>query len=96
MPNYWVVGANWEGEDQTDRFCKTGFGELGYSDLQKSRMAAFRDKMVAGDSKDKKIYVNWVLINLSRYVPSKGCFSAIRKSFTVENNFEWLGLVFRL
>lgn len=32
VPVFWFVGANWSGEDQTDRFLKEGIWENGYED----------------------------------------------------------------
>ncbi len=46
---YWVVGANWSGEDQARAFYRRGYWELGWSDEQQPQMASLRDQMKAGD-----------------------------------------------
>ncbi|PEN11434.1 hypothetical protein CRI94_15475 [Longibacter salinarum] len=47
--NYWLVGANWSGDDKSDAFYRRGYWEVGYSDEQKPAFAAKRDQMKAGD-----------------------------------------------
>ena len=46
---YWVVGANWEGDDQADAFFRRGYWELGYSDQQQPEMGRQRDAIKIGD-----------------------------------------------
>jgi hypothetical protein len=43
---------------------------------------------------EKRIYVDWVVPNLSRHVPSKGLFAAIHEPFLKED--DWIRLVFQL
>ncbi|PAP82357.1 hypothetical protein B1759_00990 [Rubrivirga sp. SAORIC476] len=46
---YWLVGANWSGDDQAEAFYRRGYWEIGYSDSEKPNFAARRDRMEAGD-----------------------------------------------
>jgi hypothetical protein len=46
---YWVVGANWEGDDQAEAFFKRGYWVLGWSDKDQPGKAAQRQKMKPGD-----------------------------------------------
>ena len=46
---YWVVGANWEGDDQAGAFFSRGYWVLGWSDKQQPGMAALRNEMKSGD-----------------------------------------------
>lgn len=52
MPNYWVVGAMWEGghEDQMDSFLRRGYWELGWKepDAPEAQITR-RDQIQAGD-----------------------------------------------
>jgi len=48
-PNYWLVGASWDGEDLTAKFTKNYYWEMGYHDTAKPDFAALRDRMRAGD-----------------------------------------------
>ncbi len=43
--NYWLVGANWSGEDQQNDFYTRGYWEMGYSDVDKPNFAAKRDSI---------------------------------------------------
>ncbi len=121
-PRYWLVGAYWEGDDQSDAFFRRGYWELGWSDEQQPGMAQQRDSIRAGDriavksmlgqgspniairglgivkevGEDKRVYINWLVTDLNRIVPSGGCYKAIHGPYTVEENTEWLGEVFRL
>ena len=47
--NYWVVGANWEGDDQAAAFFSRGYWVLGWSDKDQPGMAAQRQQMKRGD-----------------------------------------------
>jgi hypothetical protein len=47
--NYWLVGANWGGDDKSDAFYRRGYWEVGYSDEQKPAFAAKRDQMKPDD-----------------------------------------------
>jgi hypothetical protein len=49
MSNYWLVGANWEGDDQAASFYRRGYWELGWDDLQQPGMASARDSIRPGD-----------------------------------------------
>jgi hypothetical protein len=50
MPNYWVVGAMFEGhDDQYDIFIRDGYWFLGWSDQQQPAQAALRDQIKPGD-----------------------------------------------
>ena len=51
-------------------------------------------KEVDGD--DGRVYVRWVLKGLNREVPSKGCYGTIHGPYTVNDNSEWLGKMFRI
>jgi hypothetical protein len=44
-PNYWLVGANWGGDDQAEAFYRRGYWELGWSDEQQPGMAHRRNGM---------------------------------------------------
>lgn len=47
--NYWLVGANWSGDDQAEAFYRRGYWEIGYSDEEKPEFAAKRDRIEPGD-----------------------------------------------
>lgn len=48
-PNYWLVGANWSGDDQADAFYRRGYWQLGWDDSQQPDMAQARDAIRPGD-----------------------------------------------
>ncbi|MGD9728655.1 MAG: hypothetical protein AB7G68_20850 [Nitrospiraceae bacterium] len=48
-PQYWLVGANWEGDDHAEAFFRRGYWELGYSDQQQPDMGRQRDSIMVGD-----------------------------------------------
>ena len=47
--NYWLVGANWGGDDQADAFYRRGYWELGWDDSSQPGMAQARDTIRPGD-----------------------------------------------
>ena len=50
MPNYWVVGAMWGGQDdQSEAFVRRGYWFLGWSDAKQPGQAALRDQIRPGD-----------------------------------------------
>ena len=48
------------------------------------------------DGEEGRVYVDWKLKGMKRVVPSKGCYGTIHGPFTVENDSEWIGKVFRI
>lgn len=50
MPNYWVVGAMWYGQDdQSEIFIRRGYWFLGWSHAEQPTQAALRDQIQPGD-----------------------------------------------
>jgi len=50
MPNYWIVGAMWGGQDdQSEIFIRRGYWFLGWSDAEKPTQTALRDQIQPGD-----------------------------------------------
>lgn len=49
QPQYWVVGANWSGEDQAEPFYRRGYWEIGYSDADQPLFAERRNSMRPND-----------------------------------------------
>jgi hypothetical protein len=50
MPNYWLVGAMWGGqEDQYNDFIERGYWELGWDDSDKPKMTEKRTNIEIGD-----------------------------------------------
>jgi len=47
--NYWIVGANWKGVDQSERFYLRGYWEMGYADEDQPEQAERRNQIKAGD-----------------------------------------------
>ena len=47
--NYWLVGANWGGDDQADAFFRRGYWELGWDDSDQPSMAQKRDNIKPND-----------------------------------------------
>lgn len=47
--NYWLVGANWSGDDQAEVFFRRGYWEMGYEDEDSPTQANRRDKVKVGD-----------------------------------------------
>ena len=121
-PNYWLVGANWSGNDQADAFYRRGYWELGWADAQQPTMAQARDSMHAGDRiaikamrgkgaktitikalgvvkevADKRVYINWLVKDINRTVPAKGCFASIHGPYALSGKDEnWVREVFCL
>lgn len=46
---YWLVGANWEGDDKYGTFIDRGYWEMGYYDKDKPEYAELRSQMQEGD-----------------------------------------------
>ena len=50
MPNYWVVGAMWGGQDdQSEIFIRRGYWFLGWSEAEQPAQVALRDQIQPGD-----------------------------------------------
>ena len=50
MPNYWVVGAIFDGNaDQSEKFIRRGYWFLGWSDNDQPEQAKLRDQIKKGD-----------------------------------------------
>jgi hypothetical protein len=50
MPNYWVVGAMWGGQDdQSEKFIRRGYWFLGWSDQEQPAQARLRDQIKQDD-----------------------------------------------
>ncbi len=49
IKNYWLVGANWAGENQADMFYRRGYWEMGYDDDEKPILTKRRNKIKIGD-----------------------------------------------
>lgn len=119
---YWLVGANWDGDDKAEVFYRRGYWELGWSDRRQPKMAFQRDSMQPSDrialksmcgygsqniiikalgivkevGEDKRVYVKWIMTNLERKIPSRGCYKAIHGPYFVNNDEKWLGKIFLL
>ena len=48
-PNYWLVGTNWAGVDQTEPFVRRGYWEMGYEDDEKPLLTKRRNQIRIGD-----------------------------------------------
>ncbi len=48
-PNYWLVGTNWAGVDQTEPFVRRGYWEMGYEDDEQPDFAKKRNQIKIGD-----------------------------------------------
>lgn len=118
--NYWLVGANWSGDDQADVFFRRGYWELGWDDSEQPSMAQKRDnikpnyriavKSMRGKGSstitiralgivkevgtDKRVYINWLIMDMDREVPSKGGFGSIHGPYTINTDTEWIREVF--
>jgi len=46
------------------------------------------------DSSDKRVYVDWILRDMKRIVPSKGCYKSIHGPFSPDD--AWTNEVFRI
>jgi hypothetical protein len=46
---YWLVGANWGGDDKAESFFRRGYWELGWDDNDQPNMAKLRDSISVGD-----------------------------------------------
>lgn len=107
-PRYWLVGANWEGDDHADAFFRRGYWELGWSDQAQPAMAQQRDSMREGDRiavkamcgrgatsitikgigivkevADMRVYIDWLVTDLSRQVRARGCFAAVHGPYSL-------------
>jgi len=120
--HYWLVGANWDGNDQADAFFRRGYWELGWDDLEQPKMAQQRDSMSPGgrvaiksmrgkgaktitikglgvvkEVADKRVYINWLIKNMDREAPVRGCLAAIHGPYDVSgDDSEWVREVFCL
>ena len=47
--NYWLLGANWEGEELKETFFRRGYWEMGYEDIDKPQFADKRDRIKEND-----------------------------------------------
>ena len=120
--NYWLVGANWSGDDQAEAFYRRGYWELGWDDDRQPSMAHARDSIQAGDRigikamrgkgaktitikalgvvkevADKRVYINWLVTDMSRVVPAKGCFASIHGPYSRSGkDADWVKEVFCL
>ena len=47
--NYWLVGANWAGEDKAEAFYLRGYWEMGYDDEDQPHQAKRRNQVKIGD-----------------------------------------------
>jgi hypothetical protein len=47
--NYWLVGANWAGDNQAETFFLRGYWEMGYGDEDAPQQANLRDKIKIDD-----------------------------------------------
>lgn len=48
------------------------------------------------DGEDGRVYVAWKRKGMRRKVPSKGCYGTIHGPYSLKNEREWIGDVFRL
>jgi hypothetical protein len=120
--SYWLVGANWSGDDQADAFFRRGYWELGWSDEDQPGMAKMRDSIqnedriaikamqgqgaktilikalgIVKEVANKRVYINWLVTDINREVPAKGCFSSIHGSFKLsDKDAMWTREVFCL
>lgn len=49
LPKYWLVGANWAGNDQAEIFYRRGCWEMGYDDDEKPILTNRRNQIKIGD-----------------------------------------------
>ncbi|MBW7889149.1 MAG: hypothetical protein H3C35_12455 [Bacteroidetes bacterium] len=122
QPRYWLVGANWGGDDQATAFYRRGYWELGWADEDQPKMAKARDSIQAGDRiaiksmrgkgsdsitikglglvkevADGKVYINWLITDMSRKVFAKGCFSSIHGPYSIaSDDAKWIREVFSI
>ncbi|MEK7991180.1 MAG: hypothetical protein VSS52_009260 [Thiotrichaceae bacterium] len=47
--NYWIVGANWDGDNQEEDFYLRGYWEMGYDDKDKPEYTKRRGKIKKND-----------------------------------------------
>ena len=47
-------------------------------------------------AEDKRVYVEWLVTEILREVPAKGCFGTIHGPFVDPNDEDWLNRAFRL
>jgi hypothetical protein len=43
-----------------------------------------------------RVYVDWVVKDLSRKVASKGCYGTIHRPYNIVDDADWIGRVFRI
>lgn len=48
-PNYWLVGANWDGDDQAKAFFLRGYWETGYEENEPPAQTKRRKQVKVGD-----------------------------------------------
>ena len=65
----------------------------GHPNIRIKAIGIIKDVEMDGD---QRVYVDWILTNLNRIVPSKGCYGTIHGPFFLKNNSEWIGKVFRI
>jgi len=118
-PNYWLVGANWLGDDQASVFFRRGYWVMGHDDENVPVQASRRDQIKVGDRiaikklngraaktitiiaigivkdiADKKVYIDWKLIDMNRFVPSHGAFTSIHGPYLFTET--WVQEIFSL
>ena len=109
MCNYWLLGADWSGEDKKKQFFSRGYWKMGYTDEDKPSLARKRDRIVRGDRvaikrrtgdaskpiiiqalgfvkdvEEGRVYIDWLLTDLEREVPSKSLFGHLRSGEIVD------------
>ena len=119
---YWLVGANWSGDDQAEAFFRRGYWEFDWDDDDQPKMAKLRDSISVGDRiaiksmrgkgsdcitikglgvvkevADKRVYINWLITDISRKVFAKGCFATIHGPYSLSGkDADWVREVFCL
>lgn len=119
---YWVVGANWEGDDQAPAFFRRGYWEMGWNDTDQPVFAKRRSQIRPGDriavkamrgrgadtisvrglgrikevASDGRVYIDWLVTDLDREVPAKGCLGTIHGPFTESKDADWINQAFRI
>ncbi len=97
---YWFLG--WDDKDQPDQArrrdqiqagdriaIKRMLGQ-GSPDIEIRAIGIVKEV----DPDDKRVYVDWILRDMNRRVPSKGCYKSIHGPFPP--NEEWTNEVFRI
>ncbi|NCC51378.1 MAG: hypothetical protein EOM20_09205 [Spartobacteria bacterium] len=97
---YWVLG--WDDDDhpeqtnrrdqiqKDDRIAIKRMRGQGSSDIE-IRAAGIVTEI---DRDDGRVYVDWVLRDMNRIVPSKGCYASIHGPFPPDDS--WINQVFRI